>query len=104
MKVLHGDQTKKFVCDTCGKALKNAKSLQYHIDRTHLNLRSDPCKYCGKDFSHNRLLEQHIKVAHLGTLSFTCPICNRSYQSRARVNRHLKDAHKIFESLKNLVK
>ncbi|EIM24227.1 hypothetical protein WALSEDRAFT_59155 [Wallemia mellicola CBS 633.66] len=63
-KIRGGIIGRDYKCEVegCDKAFKSQKSLNVHVNTTHLNIRPFQCDSCEKAFGHKHLLARHMKV------------------------------------------
>lgn len=120
-KRIHGDSSKMFSCETCGKKFANLPCLnrhaalhgdptipcprcskllhtdQYlkrHIKSQHTDNIDRPChcEQCGKGFMTNQYLQDHMNV-HLGLKPYTCRYCSVGFTNRSNCMAHEKKLH-----------
>ena len=57
----------KFRCDYCGKMLKSAETLKFHL-RSHFNENPVKCKYCDYACKAGSVLRKHVLARHANML------------------------------------
>ncbi|XP_061727303.1 zinc finger protein 354A-like isoform X2 [Cydia pomonella] len=82
---------KLFVCEQCGRVMKNAYLLRQH-QQQHQEVRTFACNLCPKSFAVKTTLELHLRT-HTGEKPFQCPECPLAFTIKWNLNRHQKTAH-----------
>lgn len=77
-----------YICDFCGKYIKDRDSLSVHIRRIHINRVRYHCDKCEKHFSKNSYLQWHIKIDHHKILEFKCEYCGKAFGRKYYLYRH----------------
>lgn len=85
------------VCEICGKRLRTAANLKYHMDSIHS---TEPrpevqCTVCHKWLKSDHNLRKHMK-SHRDEASgvvFECPHCNVQKKSRTSLSSHILYHH-----------
>lgn len=81
-------ETKKGVCNICGKTLR-VDNLSNHI-RVHSE-KPVPCKICGRTLKNSNSLRGHLELHK--NASFSCKVCGQVLRSKQTLHRHLKIKH-----------
>ncbi|XP_039961835.1 transcription factor grauzone-like [Bactrocera tryoni] len=95
-KAVHRNEFES-VCEICGKRLRNAANLQYHMDNIH-NTEPRPeveCTLCHKWLKSDRSLRKHM-ISHRDEASgtvFKCPQCDVEKKSRHSLASHIRYHH-----------
>ena len=55
---------KKFICNECEALFEQKQSLEYHMNKVHLNFKPYECDLCKKAFFIEAHLKQHLKAIH----------------------------------------
>ncbi|KXJ72265.1 hypothetical protein RP20_CCG018468 [Aedes albopictus] len=92
MTVVHLNSA-EFLCNECGLAFKNKKSLTLH-ERTHSEQRSFSCEECNMTFKTSTLLRRHHNSIHRG-IKFYCTMCPVSYGRKDKLRMHMEKIHKV---------
>ncbi|XP_065074078.1 zinc finger protein 271-like [Ochlerotatus camptorhynchus] len=92
MSVIHLNVT-DFLCNDCGLAFKNKKSLALH-EKTHSEQRSFPCDECNMAFKTSAHLRRHHNNVHRA-IKFTCTMCTVSYGRKDKLRMHMEKSHNI---------
>ncbi|XP_063544844.1 zinc finger protein ZFP2-like [Cydia strobilella] len=80
------------VCDQCGRVMKCAALLRYHILRDHQHVKQFVCNECPKRFFSKAQLQIHMR-SHTGERPFQCPGCPRAFTLKNNLKRHHLTAH-----------
>uniref|UniRef100_A0A1B0EWZ8 C2H2-type domain-containing protein n=2 Tax=Lutzomyia longipalpis TaxID=7200 RepID=A0A1B0EWZ8_LUTLO len=93
-KTMHAEKKYKFECGICQKRLCRLKSLQNHIERTHMGEKFK-CEICLKGFPRVGLLMAHSIEKHGNEKPFSCKMCgfkvNRLASLRSHMITHTKE-------------
>ncbi|XP_024143495.1 zinc finger protein ZFMSA12A [Oryzias melastigma] len=76
-----------FVCDVCGKRLKNLFTLNSHKQLHMTRERSFLCHICCKAFYCNRTLKTHLMI-HSSERPFVCQDCGKSFLAKGDLKNH----------------
>lgn len=79
--------TKKYICNICGKVYINYKFLRYHKN-SHDPKKKIKCPLCPAKFAKKNYVQQHMWV-HEKDSPATCQICNKTFKSDFRLKSHL---------------
>ena len=82
---------RNFLCDTCGKAFSNSRSLSNHVVM-HTGQKF-PCLHCHKEMPSAWSLHLHTKRRHTRVEAHICPICNKSVSDRSGLRYHMAKQH-----------
>ena len=55
---------KKFICNECEALFEQKQSLEYHMNKVHLNLKPYECNFCKKAFFIVEGLRSHLEANH----------------------------------------
>lgn len=82
---------KKYVCETCGAILKQARALQEH-QLLHVDKSLWPFKCniegCSKTFRNVDRIKEHTN-RHYGIKPYVCPHCNKRFCSPSNLSAHV---------------
>lgn len=80
-----------FMCDICGKQLKNKHCLSVHMKIQHIAVQTFKCEFCNESYKSASGLKYHIAQHHSETTeSFKCSICDFETKQEFLLRRHLK--------------
>ncbi|KAI8431660.1 hypothetical protein MSG28_016139 [Choristoneura fumiferana] len=77
-----------YVCEICGKTLKNGTQMQYHRN-VHLAVKPFQCQLCPKAYASKLGLNQHILV-HTGERPFKCDQCPLAFRFKSNLVKHVR--------------
>ncbi|XP_073966405.1 uncharacterized protein isoform X2 [Choristoneura fumiferana] len=80
-----------YVCEICGKTLKNGTQMQYHRN-VHLAVKPFQCQLCPKAYASKLGLNQHILV-HTGERPFKCDQCPLAFRFKSNLVKHVRHIH-----------
>lgn len=92
--VVHTVDSKKYVCDFCGKSFPTKGRYNEHV-RTHTGEKPLICKVCNKGFNSYGILNVH-KRTHTGERPFKCKICGKSFIKNHGLTQHNKSKKRCF--------
>jgi len=92
-KVSVHEDTKSFLCSTCGSAFKANSALIDHRKRVHLQIKPHQCEHCKKDFFSKKDYAEHVRT-HTGEKPFQCTLCGRCFGRQNHLKRHVEGVHK----------
>lgn len=92
--VVHTADSKKFVCDYCGKRFPTKGRYNEHV-RTHTGEKPLICEVCNKGFNSYGILNVH-KRTHTGERPFKCNICGKSFIKNHGLTQHNKSKKRCF--------
>ncbi len=75
-------------CEYCDKILCDKRSLAFHIDAVHNQLKNFECHICTKKFATQTNLRSHL-ISH-STENVKCQICNQTFKNRVSLQSHKK--------------
>ncbi|XP_055384272.1 zinc finger protein 567-like [Condylostylus longicornis] len=76
----------RFICETCGKGVKNKYQLGQHM-KTHTGERPYKCQICLATFKCKHTLKGHERT-HLDYKPFKCSICDMLFKSKRTAQQH----------------
>uniref|UniRef100_A0A1B0DF01 C2H2-type domain-containing protein n=1 Tax=Phlebotomus papatasi TaxID=29031 RepID=A0A1B0DF01_PHLPP len=86
-------QTKKIICEICGKGFANNSRLENH-KVCHKDGKPHECSQCGKTFKWTFAYSRHMKIHFdTGAKTFKCQICGKSYRFERYLKIHEKNVH-----------
>ena len=96
----HGNKTDfTYVCHFCAAQYYDARALDLHMERKHMQRELSECKYCHKKFV-KECLKNHIKTYHEKDDRYSCPKCNKTFPSGYSQRLHIKTVHLNFRPFK----
>ena len=96
---------KKIQCDACNKQLANSRSLRYHQEKFHAEIKAYVCNKCNKAFGSKKELQRHSVRCELrkdldlkpkttvDNKTFQCDSCDKVFSNRVRLRRHQEVVH-----------
>ena len=102
---------KTHICETCGKAFHDVRSLNCHKRSHNRKDKGDTpaggkrhiCSICGQSFSTKQHRHRHI-FSHMTVKQFECKICGNGYARPPQCHEHLQKQHLIpKEHLENYI-
>ena len=85
-------QTKKYLCNECGKCCTSKQHLQRHIEVIHEEVKH-ACDQCDKSYSTKRLLASHKQSVHENCKDFECKLCCKQLGSYLKLKNHNWQSH-----------
>nr|CAH7724011.1 unnamed protein product [Callosobruchus chinensis] len=79
--------SKKYVCDRCGKELTSKKAMKNHINMHKYGAVKYVCDRCSKVLTSKKALRDHVN-AHDGIKPYKCDICSESLASSGTLLVH----------------
>ena len=79
--------TKRMLCDVCGKDFKTSETLSCHSKTHNPVLKQFVCKFCGKSFLDKRGMTRHERV-HTGERPYLCKVCGKAFKRDSHLNVH----------------
>ncbi|XP_077298002.1 uncharacterized protein LOC143919443 isoform X2 [Arctopsyche grandis] len=82
-----------FACKLCDKRYTNNFQLSIHMDRIHLNKRSQACQQCDAAFVSKKTLQTHVKSVHEGyrkPRNHICETCGKRFSDKQVLKAHLR--------------
>jgi hypothetical protein len=92
MDNLYPCQTKKYLCNECGKYCTSKQLLQRHIEVIHEEVKH-ACDQCSKSYSSRRLLASHKQSVHENCKDFECKPCGKQLGSYLKLRNHNWQSH-----------
>lgn len=87
----------KFLCDYCGKDIKEKQELKLHIMRLHTSERPYKCdiENCKKAFLTATLLKIHKDTVHFNVRRYKCSECDQTFKRKPSLNVHMQNQHVV---------
>lgn len=80
-----------FMCDICGKQLKNKHCLTVHMRIQHINVQNFQCEFCNESYKSISGLKYHIAQYHSKSFEvFKCSLCDFETKQEFLLRRHIK--------------
>lgn len=80
-----------FICDLCGKLLKNKHCLQVHMKIQHISVKNFKCEHCQESYKSISGLKYHIAQNHSESSGvFKCSLCDFETKQEFLLRRHLR--------------
>nr|CAI5857394.1 unnamed protein product [Callosobruchus analis] len=79
--------SKKYVCDRCGKELTSKKAMKNHINMHKYGAMKYICDRCSKVLTSKKALKDHVN-AHDGIKPYKCDVCSESLASSGTLLVH----------------
>ena len=87
----NGD-TKRHLCNTCGKTFYDKKELKEHDIAIHKE-KHLPCSYCDKLYPSEKHREKHENTVHATQLAHQCDQCPQGYRHPSSLHKHILTMH-----------
>ena len=85
-----GDNIKKYKCSKC-ELFFPSNSLNYHIEKDHLNIKWS-CDKCEKVLLTKSGLREHVRSVH-EKIRFKCDICGVTNSTERAIKKHKVTVH-----------
>uniref|UniRef100_A0A182PC95 Protein krueppel n=1 Tax=Anopheles epiroticus TaxID=199890 RepID=A0A182PC95_9DIPT len=92
-QLTHDPDRPKVFCSYCGKAFKDPRRMQLHINSNHTQEKKYPCEICGKVYLRPTSLKDHKRVKHSAVKRYECSDCGMAFISWAQRWHHFKKEH-----------
>uniref|UniRef100_A0A1S4HF07 Uncharacterized protein n=2 Tax=Anopheles gambiae TaxID=7165 RepID=A0A1S4HF07_ANOGA len=92
-QLTHDPDRPKVFCSYCGKAFKDPRRMQLHINSNHTQEKKYPCDICGKVYLRPTSLKDHKRVKHSTVKRYDCSDCGMAFVSWAQRWHHFKKEH-----------
>ena len=81
------------LCISCKTTFPDSESFKQHFE-THSHEKFI-CEFCGKHLKNHRTLKRHEKEIHENSeAGYDCKYCKKSYRRKDEVERHIRKMHK----------
>ena len=84
---------KKYICNECGVAFVEKRSLKSHMNSVHLNIKPFKCEHCQSAFVVDAELKRHVGRVHLKEKNHPCKLCNKSFFAKKDLKIHTDSVH-----------
>ena len=81
-----------FVCDSCGAAFHQKKTLDRHVLYKHSDTRNFSCSHCSMSFKTRYALGRHEQV-HNSSRPFKCGTCAAAFKRLYNLRHHMRTVH-----------
>ncbi|KAH8306414.1 hypothetical protein KR018_010775 [Drosophila ironensis] len=85
-KTCGDEQSKKFVCQECGRRFATRSHLKYHL-ASHDSSSAHTCNVCGKKFQQLVVLQRHLRTHRQE--QHACRHCQKVFRSEGSLKSHL---------------
>ncbi|XP_053670001.1 zinc finger protein 43-like [Anopheles nili] len=92
-QLTHDPDRPKVFCSYCGKAFKDPRRMQLHINSNHTLEKKYPCETCGKVYLRPTSLKDHQLSKHTNDKKYECSECGMAFTSWAQRWHHYKKEH-----------
>ncbi|XP_050079712.1 zinc finger protein 664-like [Anopheles maculipalpis] len=92
-QLTHDPDRPQVFCSYCGKAFKDPRRMQMHINSNHTLEKKYPCDVCGKVYLRPASLKDHKLTKHSADKRYECSDCGRAFTSWAQRWHHFKKEH-----------
>uniref|UniRef100_A0A182YJC3 Uncharacterized protein n=1 Tax=Anopheles stephensi TaxID=30069 RepID=A0A182YJC3_ANOST len=92
-QLTHDPDRPKVFCSYCGKAFKDPRRMQMHINSNHTLEKKYPCEICGKVYLRPTSLKDHKLAKHSDDKRYECSDCGMAFTSWAQRWHHFKKEH-----------
>ena len=82
-------QESDYKCTKCDRKFLLQRSLDYHLNMVHKNIRNFPCSLCDYKGKTKRQINNHNRVKHLKTDLWPCHVCGKVLAERSFLEDHL---------------
>ncbi|KFB37734.1 hypothetical protein ZHAS_00005046 [Anopheles sinensis] len=89
----HDPDRPKVFCAYCGKAFKDPRRMQLHVNSNHTLEKKYPCDICGKVYLRPTSLKDHKATKHTADKRYECTDCGTAFTSWAQRWHHFKKEH-----------
>uniref|UniRef100_A0A182WEI9 Protein krueppel n=1 Tax=Anopheles minimus TaxID=112268 RepID=A0A182WEI9_9DIPT len=92
-QLTHDPDRPKVFCSYCGKAFKDPRRMQMHVNSNHTLEKKYPCEICGKVYLRPTSLKDHKLAKHSDDKRYECSDCGMAFTSWAQRWHHFKKEH-----------
>ncbi|XP_058464627.1 zinc finger protein 836-like [Malaya genurostris] len=80
-------------CDICGRIIRGALNVLNWHKRKHDQTKKHVCQFCGKGFTLRQYLKQHVTVVHTEVFPHACSYCGKKFKLKWSMLAHEKNVH-----------
>lgn len=90
-----------FICDLCGKTVKDRNRFKAHIKYTHYDNVASVCESCGLSFRFKHQYTEHKRIQHPnGSQKVPCEICGVAIRNNDKaMQAHIENVHRAQPTL-----
>lgn len=95
IKRVHLTENRQYICDLCGKTVKQKSNLALHIKRKHISSvaqrKTYNCRYCPETFQYTNCRNTHEIRFHTFDYRYTCIYrnCEKKFVDQTQLKSHL---------------
>lgn len=91
----HSTESKKYICDYCGKQFKLKSDIFVHISNAH-SIDRHICDVCGRTVKYLKChMRKHLQKRDQN--KFSCHLCRKMFASQTKLDNHLLMHKEVFQ-------